>query len=189
MEEGVSPSLSRNGFSLSSELGFSSSWSVSVSVSVSFFGGSNFPDDIHLTSFSSVISVSSTWKHVSYGGSYLPELQESIGDGAWSHKQADEATDSTHSVDLLETAPSGMVPSRSKVGLPVPSSLGRGLVGAGFPTSPHEFGHCSTSRSCELRSKCELFAGYRDAQIWVPDPVFKSLPTPATRSLGLILTG
>ena len=48
MEEGVSPSLSRYGSSLSSEPGFSGSLSVSVFDSVSFFGRSNFLDAIHL---------------------------------------------------------------------------------------------------------------------------------------------
>ena len=74
MEEGVSPSLSRHGLSFSSELGFSGLLSVSVSVSVSFVGGSNFPDSIHLTSFSSTISVSSTREPVSYGKSLRVSL-------------------------------------------------------------------------------------------------------------------
>ena len=46
MEEGVSPSLSQNGFPFrwvsDYGFGFSKSLSVSVSVSVSFYGGSNF---------------------------------------------------------------------------------------------------------------------------------------------------
>ena len=47
MEEGVSPSLSQNGFPFiwvsDYGFGFSGSLFVSVSVSVSFYGGSNFP--------------------------------------------------------------------------------------------------------------------------------------------------
>ena len=97
MEEGVSPSLSRNGFSFSCELGFSGSL-------------------IH--SFSSAIFVSSKRKPISYGGSYLPALRESLGDGTRSHKWDNEATNSTHSADLLETTLLGLIPSRSKVGRP-----------------------------------------------------------------------
>ena len=63
MEEGVSPSLPRKGFSFSSELGFSGS--LSVSVSVSFYGGSNFSDASHCISFYLASSVSSTRKPVS----------------------------------------------------------------------------------------------------------------------------
>ena len=85
------------GFSFSCELGFSGSL---------------------IRSFSSAIFVSSKRKPVSYGGSYLPALRESLGDGTWSHKWADEATNSTHSADLLETTLLGLIPSRSKVGRP-----------------------------------------------------------------------
>ena len=64
MEEGVSPSLPRNGFSFYSDLGFSGSLFVSMSVSVTVYGGSNFPDATHRTSFYLAISVSSTRKPV-----------------------------------------------------------------------------------------------------------------------------
>ena len=88
MEEGVSPSLPRNGFSFSSELGFSSSLSVSVSVSV--YCGSNFPDASHHTSFylanpvsstrKPVVSVPSSGEHGFSGDFILPESQVVEGD-------------------------------------------------------------------------------------------------------------
>ena len=60
MEEGVSPSLSRNGFSFSSELGFSDSLSVSIFVSVSFYGWSSFPEAIEDLNASLSVDLSET---------------------------------------------------------------------------------------------------------------------------------
>ena len=90
MEEGVSPSLSRNGFSFSCELAFSGS----LSESVSFFGGSNFPD---------------ARDYFFFGGSRVPYL---TGDGVFVPKWSDVAP----FADPQETASEGVFSAGSKVG-------------------------------------------------------------------------
>ena len=90
MEEGVSPFLSRNGFSFSCELGFSGS----LSESVSFFGGSYFPD---------------ARDYFFFGGSRVPYL---TGDGVFVPKWSDVAP----FADPQETASEGVFSAGSKVG-------------------------------------------------------------------------
>ena len=67
-----------------------------------------------LSSVPSMISGSFAREHVSFDGSYLPELRAAIGVGACFPKWSYEAVDSTHSVDLQETTLLVLFPSRSK---------------------------------------------------------------------------
>ena len=59
----------------------------------------------------------------------MPKFQMAIGAGALFHKWSDVADDFTHSADLLETAMSGVVPSRTEgEGRPVSYCLDRCVV-------------------------------------------------------------
>ena len=109
--------------------------------------------------------------------------------GEWFQKRPYEVIEYILRADLLKSALEGKVPSRSKGSRQVYSILGRGLVGLGIPPFRVEL---VTVAPPTLASSdpggCSLM-GIVMPKSYVPEPVFKSMPKPATGSLGFISVG
>ena len=111
--------------------------------------------------FSSSLSVSSD-------GNFLSEFLMAIGDGARIHKRSNEDIDPSLSTDLLETALSGVFPSKNKgVDRLVFPSLGRGFV-VGSPVFSSGSGLCSAPAIASSDPGGSILLVVELPKSWVP---------------------
>ena len=132
-----------------------------------------------------------------------PDLVEGRNEGKFEVKEVAWSMENTRSGGIQKTSAmgssgkttdgeydplSGMVPSGSKGGRPVPCGLGRGLVGLILPPLRADLDTAALPDLARSDSDVNCLPGIVMPKSWVLNPVFQPIPSPAMGFLVLIST-